>query len=221
GDDVRSIAHLYVFAAYGYYQYHDNVDLPQEVEKRIFPYTEKPKGMSQTDWLSRVREKGFVKGVLDAPDGHLEARNIICYPHFASWADELPIGHRFKPQKKAETLNDKYRSGTTEPKVGQKLKVREQMREVLSYVDAVASVPCRIYYTLSPLSVACEAAAVGLGNDGGRCPAGTLYDIRGFEKHTHPNDTAHASALQLLGASDEKKKLFSLVKDASYRGRNY
>lgn len=73
---MRSIAHLYVFAAYGYYQYHDNVDLPQEVEKRIFPYTEKPKGMSQTDWLSRVREKGFVKGV-----GELDRHDPMEHPH--------------------------------------------------------------------------------------------------------------------------------------------
>lgn len=67
------------------------------------------------------------------------------------------------------------------PKAGEapKLKVRPGMRTNLAAMDAThANLPCRIYFTLAPLIFACEAEAAGHGNNGGRCPSGTLYDLK-------------------------------------------
>ncbi|KAH7703462.1 hypothetical protein AAVH_29364, partial [Aphelenchoides avenae] len=106
------------------------------------------------------------------------------------------------------------------PKAGEapKLKVRPGMRTNLAAMDAThANLPCRIYFTLAPLIFACEAEAAGHGNNGGRCPSGTLYDLKSLMKHCHPADTADDHEPVLNGTQSEMAA-YNRVKDATYRG---
>lgn len=43
-----------------------------------------------------MRTKTRIK-VLNAANGELQARHLLCFPLFAKWQDDLPNGHHLKP----------------------------------------------------------------------------------------------------------------------------
>ncbi|KAH7726441.1 hypothetical protein AAVH_05832 [Aphelenchoides avenae] len=207
-EDIRCIAYLYVFGKCGYYEYAVGcTELPPQVEQVIFP-------------TGHTAEKAFVKGVLNAADGELHARHLLCYPHFDRWQNGLPDGHRYKPASKdSESLEEKYFPKNQKAGEASKLKVRPAMRPILAGMDAThGNAPCHLYFTLAPLMIACEAEAAGQGNDAGKCPNGTLYECKSLMKHALPADTATAQELMLNGTPSQTAAN-ELIKSATYRGQ--